>query len=239
MCRGTLLFVFTGLIGIWPVTKQEIAKRNSRYRLAGSTVTSPATLNAADFQTLIADHVLPAVKARYPGASHGRRLLLQMDNAPPHQKVHEAPLVTTAISQLELNLEVQFQPPNSPDLNVLDLAVFNSMQAAQYKTACRHELVTLLPSVVDCYWNFSPLTLVFAFETLKQVAELVVQNGGGNEFKIPHCQKQKALHSGTWINEVKPVAVAAVLTAADLEASSYRISFLGEFYAPRLFLHLH
>ena len=40
-----------------------------------------------------------------------------------------------AAERLELNIKLICQPPNSPDLNVLDLGYFTAIQGLQYKEA--------------------------------------------------------------------------------------------------------
>ncbi|ETV69424.1 hypothetical protein H257_14809 [Aphanomyces astaci] len=77
--------------------------------------------------------VIPAIKASLPSAN--KRVVLQHDNATPHGAITDSALA--AVSTDGWTFVMRRQPPNSPDLNVLDLGFFASIQSLQYKKMSR------------------------------------------------------------------------------------------------------
>ena len=55
---------------------------------------------------------------------------IQQDNAKPHIKVDDAEFLQEA-SRDGFDIRLCFQPPNSPDLNVLELSFFQAIQSRQ------------------------------------------------------------------------------------------------------------
>ena len=78
------------------------------------------------------------------------------------------------------NIHLMCQPPNSPDLNVLDLAYFASIQALQYEEDCRNT-EDLVKAVETSYRKLSPAKLDDTFLTLQMMFECVMKHHGGNE----------------------------------------------------------
>jgi hypothetical protein len=135
---------------------------------------------------------------------------------------------------------LRFQPPNSPDLNILDLAQFRAMQSLQqqYQTKNIDELI----AVVQNCWNEFPLqTSKKVWTSLQMVMNAVIAAGGRNSYKLPHMGKEK------WIREngelplrlectalTQPAAAAAPPTppannhaqAADAEGSTSPTSIM-------------
>ena len=76
---------------------------------------------------MLVDNVLPAIKAKWP-EDRPKTVFIQQDNARP--LVGEADLdVMAACCSGGWNISIKCQPPNSPDLNVLDLGFFRAIQA--------------------------------------------------------------------------------------------------------------
>ncbi|KAF0706721.1 hypothetical protein As57867_006689, partial [Aphanomyces stellatus] len=124
---------FDGKVGMWPFVRLAPAVRNSRNRRAGTMVTKLVNVDAAVYRDFVINKVVPAIKASFPSAS--KRVVLQHDNATPHGSVTDRDL--EAVSSDGWTFVVRAQPPNSPDLNVLDLGFFASIQSLQYKTMSR------------------------------------------------------------------------------------------------------
>ena len=57
-------------------------------------------------------------------------IYIQQDNAKPHIAVDDAEFLQEA-PQDGFDIRLRFQPPNSPDLNVLDLGFFRAIQSLQ------------------------------------------------------------------------------------------------------------
>ncbi|RHY23533.1 hypothetical protein DYB32_009153 [Aphanomyces invadans] len=124
--RGVM---FDGKIGMWPVVKYLPAARSSRNRPAGTLVTTLFNVNAVVCRAYVISRVIPAIKAKFP--SRNKHVVLHHDNATPHAAITDELLATVFTDGW--TFVVWCQPPNSPDLNVLDLGFFASIQSLQYK----------------------------------------------------------------------------------------------------------
>jgi hypothetical protein len=66
----------------------------------------------------------------------GKLILIQQDNAKPHVPPQDPDVVAAGTAD-GWHIRLICQPPNSPDLNVLDLGLFASLQLIQYRTPLR------------------------------------------------------------------------------------------------------
>ena len=71
---------------------------------------------------MLVDNVIPAIKAKFPTSQKNRPVYIQLDNARPHT-IRVDKLIEEQCSKDEdgWDIRIKRQPPNSPDLNVLDL----------------------------------------------------------------------------------------------------------------------
>ncbi|ETV69180.1 hypothetical protein H257_15009 [Aphanomyces astaci] len=90
-------------------------------------------VNATVYRDYVINKVIPAIKAFFPSAN--KRVVLQHDNATPHASITDAEL--QAVSTDGWMFVLRRQPPNSPDLNALDLGFFGKVQSLQYKSMSR------------------------------------------------------------------------------------------------------
>ena len=68
-----------------------------------------------------------------------------MDNAPPHLLSIDKEIEAAAVES-GLVLRIKRQPANSPDMNLIDLGFFNTIQSVQNKHPTKNvdELITVL-----------------------------------------------------------------------------------------------
>ncbi|RHY74159.1 hypothetical protein DYB38_013254 [Aphanomyces astaci] len=195
--------VFDGKIGMWPFITMTPAARSSRNRSAGTLVATLVNVNAAVYQDFVLNLVLPAIKAKMPSVC--KRVMLQQDNATPHMSISDA--VLQAVSHDEWIFTVQRQPPNSPDLNVLDLGFFASIQALQYKSVSR-TVDDVIRTTLAAYDELSVEKLDNVFLTFQAVMRLVLEHNGGNQFRLPHMNKAAMRRAGTLMaNVICPVSL--------------------------------
>ncbi|ETV78628.1 hypothetical protein H257_08120 [Aphanomyces astaci] len=109
-------------------TKSEPAKRTSRNRPAGHPVMKPVTVTRVVYRCILVNNVIPAIRAKWPSAPTTVKIL--QNNAKPHVLVTD-PVVEAACRQDGWSMSLVCQPPNSPDLNVLDVEFFRAMQSLQ------------------------------------------------------------------------------------------------------------
>jgi hypothetical protein len=134
------------------------------------------------------EKVLPAIEEKWPQCHRDMTIKLQQDNAKPH-RIHNDPELLEHRSTMTVKVELFDQPPNSPDLNVLDLGYFSAIQALQQQQQQQQR-------TVDDLIAMASVTLAKIFVTLQKVMELVILNGGSNNFKLPHLGKDRLLNRG-------------------------------------------
>ena len=88
------------------------------------------------------------------------------------------------------------QPANSPDMNVLDLAYFGSIQSLTLETSPKN-LSDLIESVEHVFHSYPVDNLDKVFITLQSVLLEVTNARGENKYETPHMNKDKMLREGT------------------------------------------
>ncbi|KAF0702086.1 hypothetical protein AaE_016137 [Aphanomyces astaci] len=182
--RGVM---FDGKIGMWPVVKYLPAARNSRNRPAGTIVPTIVNVDAVLYRDYVITRVVPAIKAKFPSVN--KRVVLQHNNATPHGAITDA--ILACVSTDGWTFVVQRQPPNSPDLNVLDLGYFASIQSLQNKVVS-HSIDDVIQSTA--FEAISSEKLENVFHTFQAVMRLV---NGSNHFPLPHLKKDAKRRAGT------------------------------------------
>ena len=94
------------------------------------------------------------------------------------------------VAQTGMDIRIINQPPNSPDMNVLDLGFFNSLQSLAYGTISG-SIDELIANVQKEFNEYDPSTLNRVFLTLQGCLIEVMKDGGGNRYKIPHMDKDR------------------------------------------------
>ncbi|KAJ1263987.1 hypothetical protein BS78_09G228800 [Paspalum vaginatum] len=177
--------IFDGKIGCWAFVKYEPAKRSSVNRSAGTIEMKPIESITKDvMQSFLIEKVLPAIRAKWPREDVGKPIYIQQDNAKPHVPPNDR-LFSEAAKQDGFDIRIICQPANSPDLNILDLGFFNSLQSIQHKrsTKTTEELVAI---VEKAFADYSVCQLNRIFLTLHGCMKEVMRIGGGNGYDIPH-----------------------------------------------------
>ncbi|KAK9748405.1 hypothetical protein RND81_02G054800 [Saponaria officinalis] len=173
--------------GMFPFTKQQPTTRRSRYRPRGTMETKTIeSITKEVTRACIIEKVIPAIKSKWPeGAS--KHILIQQDNAKPHIK-NDDPEFMAAANSDGFNIELFFQPPNSPDLNTNDLGYFRALQSLQ-SAKIANTVDELVNSVMQAFNDYSPTKLNRIFLTLQSVMVEIMKAKGHNNFSIPHMGK--------------------------------------------------
>jgi len=140
-------------------------------------------------RSYLIDKVLDAIVQRWPQELRGKTIYIQQDNAPSHVPVNDKEF-RVAVARTWLDIQLINQPANSPDLNVLDLGFFNSLQSLTYDRISRN-LDELIANVENEFEKYDPDTLNRVFLTLQGCLVEVMKDGGGNRYKIPHIDKDR------------------------------------------------
>ncbi|OWZ06189.1 hypothetical protein PHMEG_00021588 [Phytophthora megakarya] len=138
------------------------------------------------YKTMLAKKLFPAIRKKWPGKTNV--LQVQQDNAGPHVAGFDADIVKAG-EQGGWNIEFVSQPPRLPDLNVLDLGVFNALQALQLKTTTSNGLIY---AVQKAFVDLNPATIDKCFITLQKVMQTVILHEGRNDYKLPQVRKDNS-----------------------------------------------
>nr|XP_043626076.1 uncharacterized protein LOC122597563 [Erigeron canadensis] len=186
--------VFSGKIGIFPFTTLEPAKRSSKNRVAGTLITKPIlSVTKEVTRSWLIEKVLPAIRSKWP-RDHTGPIFIQQDNAKPHIDVNDAEFNQEA-SKDGFDIRLCFQPPNSPDLNVLDLGFFRAIQSLQEQEVLG-SIDELVSAVKTSFERMPSNELNNVFLTLQTCMKEIMKVRGGNNYQTPHIGKGKLERQG-------------------------------------------
>ncbi|KAF0711552.1 hypothetical protein AaE_012209 [Aphanomyces astaci] len=185
--------MWDGKVGMWPFISVLPEQRSSKNRARGTLITTPMTVTKTVYRKYILDHVIPAIKQAWPGP-RGQPIYIQQDNARPHVEVGDA-AVTAAGCSDGGKIQLVVQPAMSPDINVLDLGFFTSIQALQHRTAVT-SIDKLVAAVQEALVELDWRVLDKTFVTLHKVLGESLKIGGDNSYKLPHQHKDKMAKVG-------------------------------------------
>ncbi|XP_057426190.1 uncharacterized protein LOC130719589 [Lotus japonicus] len=204
--------IFSGKIGVFPFVTQEAAKRSSANRVVGTLETKPITSVTKEVSRLfLIQKVLPAIRAKWPRDCVRDPIFIQQDNARSHIDQNDAEFCQAA--KLDgFDIRLMCQPPNSPDLNVLDLGFFSAIQSLQHKEAPK-TMDDLVSAVVRSFEAFSAIQSNKIFLTLQSCMIEIMKTKGSFEYKVPHINKAMLQREGRLPMQLKcdPSIVEEVL----------------------------
>ncbi|ETW06354.1 hypothetical protein H310_02634 [Aphanomyces invadans] len=174
-----------GEVGCWPLDETIPAECTSKNRPAGTPVLSTVAVPKPVYRDLLLNQLLPAIKRQWVRANGdvNGTIYVQQDNARPHISVDDAEFVQAA-AYGGWKIQLMCQPPQSPDLNVLDLGFFNSIQALQQQMECR-SIEELVCAVDESFKALPHATLEKTFQTWKRIMRVVASIKGDNKYKMP------------------------------------------------------
>ncbi|XP_059315803.1 uncharacterized protein LOC132066517 [Lycium ferocissimum] len=187
--------LFSGKIGIFPFVFQGPAKRNCKNRVAGTLETKPILSVTKDVtRSCLIEKVLPAIRSKWLLAHANAPIFIQQDNVRPHLSVNDLEF-NEAAKQDGFDIRLCFQPPNSPNMNVLDLGFFRAIQSLQYQRAPL-TIDELIEAVEKSFDEMEVHRLNHVFLTLQSCMVEVMKDKGGNNYKIPHMNKERLERGG-------------------------------------------
>ena len=148
---------------------------------------------------------LPAVKEKWP--TRNGRIQLQQDGAKSHILEDDMDF-KEVVDEIGLNLTVFTQSPNSPDTNILNLRFFRAIQL--FNDDCPANEEELIKSVEKAYGEYPYHKLNHVWLTLQSCLNMIIENDGGNNYKIPHMGKESMERRGLLpgVLDVTPAATA-------------------------------
>ena len=114
-------------------------------------------------------------------------ITIKLDGDGAHS-IHDDNEVKRAFLDSGLNIKLEKQTLQSPDLNVLDLGYFTSIQALQQTKGCKN-VDDLVSNVILSYEELEPSKLINIWVTLKLVMLEITKVKGDNMYMLPHINK--------------------------------------------------
>ncbi|XP_021719034.1 uncharacterized protein LOC110686728 [Chenopodium quinoa] len=208
-----------GKYGIFPFTVKQLAKKSSKNRVAGTWETKAIqNVNREVIRDMLVANVIPAIISKWPD-SQPKIIVIQWDNARPHQVPTDAKFMAAKTAH-GFNIQFVFQPPQSLDLNVLDLGLFRSIQSLQYQSFPSN-LDELVTKVQESYEAFNPQVNKYIWLSLQKCTIEILKVQGGNKYKLPQMNKKKLENLGELPNNV-PVQKELVLEAVKYLDTMFR-----------------
>ncbi|XP_021725286.1 uncharacterized protein LOC110692558 [Chenopodium quinoa] len=186
--------IFDGKIGMFPFVRWVPAKRRSRNRPAGTLELKPVTsVTKEAYRNMLIRQVIPAIMQKWPDNDQGP-IYLQQDNARPHIEVQDRDFME-AVQNSNKDLRLVFQPPNSPDMNVLDLGFFRAIQSLKDQTAPKNTK-ELVKNVKNAFREYCPTKGNRVFLSLQLVLIQVMRVKGSNNYLQKHVGKEALERQG-------------------------------------------
>ena len=184
---------FDGKLGCWPLTEIVQARLNSKNRGKGDNVEQPIeSIDTSVMMDVLINKLLPTICEKFPRDT--KSILIQMDNAPSHIDGTEREWIED-VQKTGLPIEISRHPECSPDINVLDLGYFNSIQSLQHKTRS-YTIQQLIYNVIKSFQDLEVTTLSNIFVTWKIIMLKIIQTEGYNTYKMPHKRRYHLEKSG-------------------------------------------
>jgi hypothetical protein len=180
---------FDGKIGTWAFVKETPAAKRSKNREKGTLEVKAVKVTRDVMRDYLCQLVVPAIQDKWPDEDVGRTIYIQQDNAKPHVLPNDEGF-RQAVAQTDLDIRLMQQPPNSPDLNVLDLCFFRSLQSLT-DTLAPSNIRELIEGVEEQYNKYEADKLSRSFLTLQSCMIGVMEKGGGIGYEIPHLYKDR------------------------------------------------
>ncbi|XP_021744189.1 uncharacterized protein LOC110710225 [Chenopodium quinoa] len=166
-----------------------MAKKKTKNRDAGTWETKAVqNVNKDAVKNMLMEHIIPAIQEQWP-ASLPKNIKIQWDNARPHQ-IPKGQEFIDACHANGFNIEMVYQPAQSPDLNVLNLGLFEVIQSLQYQSFSNN-LDDLNKEVTNAYNAFETKVNKYIWLTLQLIMIQILTKQGGNNFQPPHMKKKK------------------------------------------------
>ncbi|GMF38970.1 unnamed protein product [Phytophthora fragariaefolia] len=108
---------------------------------------------------------------------------VQQDNAGTHVEEDHGEVLASG-KEGGWDIQMLCQPPRSPECNIGDLGIFNSVQSIQYREPT-NQIDGLIEAVGSAFNSVKYHTIEKCFLTLQKVLECIIINEGGNDFKLP------------------------------------------------------
>lgn len=207
-----------GLITIQPHVEITHAQRSSANRPRGSEVYVPVSLDHEEFRDMeikpggIIDKIIENQRPN-------DWIEIQMDNASPHVGKDTVQYLNGTLEELNICGSYILQPPNSPDMNILDLAIFNSLQknADKLKRGCT--TVKELVAVHIAFQTYNPRNLTVAYAHLNACYNEVLKSKVPTSMRVlikNAAQKLEKENQWIWLKSILPNIIVKKMSSSHI-----------------------
>ncbi|KAK9690064.1 hypothetical protein RND81_09G102100 [Saponaria officinalis] len=169
--------VFDRKIGIFSFTNQMSAQRASKSRHRGVLQTKAIDkITKQVTRECLITKVIPAIKEKWP-ANGSKYVIIQQDNVKPRIS-NDAHEFQNASNSDGFHIQLQNQPPISPDLNINDLDAPTTVE----------ELVDVVLKAFD---ETNHRTMTYVWLSLMYCMNEILVDRGNNKYKLPHVGKTR------------------------------------------------
>lgn len=183
---------FDGKVGLFHVGEPKVAERRSKYHEKGDEYWVNVNMDGDVFIQMVRDKVIPAIREN---CKFAKKVIVQIDSAGGHRISESLPELNKIGKKQGLKIEFVTQPCRSPDTNVLDLGLWNSMKShvVEQKYMRNSNLSMnqrIINAVMEMWAEYDSEIITSIFHTLKAVLREIVSCKGGNSFKQPRKIKK-------------------------------------------------
>ncbi len=183
---------FDGIVGAWRVGTFKKAQRKSKNRAKGDSYFVDCSMDSEVFLDIMKTKVIPAVRRKLHWCEE---IVIQLDNAPAHGSAATRVSLNKSLSRTnsEYNqvVSLKYQPAQSPDCNVLDLAIFASLGKrvwAEHKHKHSLDLNILWSTVEKIVNQFPSDVLSRGYDLKSKVLRQIIDREGGNDYVLEHSK---------------------------------------------------
>ena len=193
------------LAAMLPIGDYVMAQVNSKYYKRGDRKWQNKNVDTETYLELM-ETVVRCIASKWPRGQWSDpqfKVRIQHDGAPAHKSKAFREGWEQLICQLWVEgvlpnpdkIRLEMQPPNSPDLNINDLGLFNALQA-RYERSNPKNSIQLIDCVLKA-WNECPWKKIdYLFITLQAVLNEIIMAHGRNDYELPHLSKGKLDKAG-------------------------------------------
>ena len=182
--------IFDGLVEICPLVTYVPAKRSSKNRSKGTMELKSTSMTGCLYMELLTKEngLFDCLTKKSEGVvKSNHHWTIQQDGAKPHVNKYVAAAISTGGYAGNRNIGITTQSAQSPDLMVLDLAFFSSLQSyarrIKYSVTSTEDFVSQVKRAFREY----PVDKLLRCCALQLVAyREILKDCGGNQYEMPH-----------------------------------------------------
>ena len=141
-----------GKLGIWPIGDWEPVKQKSKNRPKGMVVWKNKMVTKEAYRELLVSKLILAILEKWPRRDRmSRTIYIQQHGVKNHICEGDEEFNNTLMEQV-IDAKLYMQTPNSPDINLLDLGFFRTIQS--FNNASLKNEEELIQSVMEAYETY-------------------------------------------------------------------------------------